>query len=78
MLFDPAAWLSSFMQLTPMSLDFCFFVLSLGLAFLAFSSLGESVVFPWISRQLGVVRQKTRKTPKERKIYKRVQEQLRI
>lgn len=78
MLFDPAAWLAKFMQLTPMSIDFNFFILSLGIAFLCFSSAGESVIFPWMSRQLGLLIQKTRKTPKERKIYKKVQEQLRI
>ena len=78
MLFDPAEWLSKFMQLTPMSLDFCFFILSLGIAFLCFSSAGESVIFPWISRKLGLLVQKSRKTPKERKTYKKVQEQLRI
>lgn len=78
MLFDPADWLAKFMQLTPMSNDFNFFILSLGIAFLCLSSAGESVIFPWISRKLGVLRQKTRQTPKDRKIYKKVQEQLRL
>ncbi len=78
MLFDPAKWLEKFMQLTKMSLDFELFILGLGVTFLIVASLGEKIIFPWMSRQLGNIMKKTSKTPKEKKTYKKVQEQLRF
>jgi len=78
MLFDPAVWLAKFMQLTPMSSDFRLFILALGIAYFCFASFGESVVFPYLSGKIGGLVHKVSKAPKQRKIYKLVQEQLRI
>lgn len=78
MLFDPAKWLAKFMQLTHTSLSFQLFILSLGVAFLCLSSVGESFVFPYLARQLGNIKRALNISPKERKTYKVVQEKLRV
>lgn len=78
MLFDPAAWLTRFMQLTEMSVDFRFFILALGAIYICMAWVGEKVIFPVLSRTMGTLMRKASKTPKQRKLYKLVQEQLRI
>jgi cation-transporting ATPase 13A3/4/5 len=78
MLFDPAVGLARFMQLTEMALDFRIFILALGAAYFSFAWAGETVVFPALSRGLGEILRKSIKGPKQRKVYKVVQEQLRI
>lgn len=78
MLFDPSQWLAKFMQLTEMDLDFRFFILSLGAVYFCFAWAGESVIFPALSREIGQAMRKVIKSPKQRKVYKLVREQLRI
>ncbi|KFZ06971.1 hypothetical protein V501_06875 [Pseudogymnoascus sp. VKM F-4519 (FW-2642)] len=78
MLFDPSRWLTKFMQLTEMDLDFRFFILSLGAVYFCFAWAGESVIFPALSRWIGQTMRKVIKSSKQRKVYKLVREQLRI
>lgn len=66
------------MQLTKTSLSFELFILALGGAFLCMSSAGEKVVFPYLAQMLGRVKKALNISPKERKTYKVVQEQLRV
>jgi cation-transporting ATPase 13A3/4/5 len=78
MLFDPAKWLVDFMQLTPMSQGFRLFISALGITYLAFASAGETIIFPALSNLVGKIIQKTRTVPKTKKLYKQVQEQMRL
>lgn len=66
------------MQLTEMDLDFRFFILSLGAVYFCFAWAGESVIFPALSMWIGRTMRKVIKSPKQRKVYKVVREQLRI
>lgn len=78
MLFDPGPWLTNFMQLTDLSVDFKVFLLVLVLGGLAGAWIAERRVFLWLARLLGkpydALRPHYRKRRKE---YKRLLEEMR-
>lgn len=78
MLFDPAPWLEDLMELTWMSVNFRIFILVLGIGGFAVSYLAERQVFPRLARLIGKVKQRLSKTPKKRKEYKIIAEDMRI
>ncbi|KAL9011027.1 MAG: hypothetical protein Q9173_004097 [Seirophora scorigena] len=53
MLFDPAAWLASFMQLTDMTAGFKVFILVLALGGFACAWIAEQRAFLWLARRVG-------------------------
>ncbi|KAL8962276.1 MAG: hypothetical protein Q9193_001298 [Seirophora villosa] len=53
MLFDPAAWLASFMQLTDMTAGFKVFILVLALGGFACAWIAEQRAFLWLARRMG-------------------------
>ncbi|PVI07557.1 P-type ATPase-like protein [Periconia macrospinosa] len=79
MLFDPADWLKSLMQLTYMDVGFRVFLLVLGVGNFAVAYLGEKVVFPVVARWIGVAKVKLNKgVGKRRKEYKIIMEGMRV
>lgn len=79
MLFDPAVWLSSLMQLTKMSVNFEVFVLLLALGGFACAWIAERRVFLWLARLLGKLRDKLwPHRRKKRKEYKRILEEMQM
>ncbi|KXT01461.1 hypothetical protein AC578_9529 [Pseudocercospora eumusae] len=78
MLFDPAPWVEDLMELTWMSVNFRLFVLALGIGGFAVSYLAERQFFPHLARLIGKVKQRMSKTPKKRKEYKIIAEEMRI
>jgi cation-transporting ATPase 13A2 len=76
-LFDPAEWVSSVMQLTYMAGGFKVFLLVLGLGNFAMAWLGERFVLPVVARWIGIL--KVRVSPrlgKRRKEYKVIRENM--
>lgn len=79
MLFDPAVWLSSLMELTRMSVDFEVFVLLLALGGFVCAWIAERRMFLWLARLLGKLHDKLwPHRRKKRKEYKRVLEEMRM
>ncbi|KAK4622162.1 putative cation-transporting ATPase [Fulvia fulva] len=78
MLFDPAPWLERLMELTWMSPEFRIFILVLGVGYFAMSYLTERQVFPHLAKAIGKLVQKFNSTPKKRKEYKVISEEMRI
>jgi cation-transporting P-type ATPase 13A2 len=78
MLFDPAAWLASFMQLTDMALNFRIFIFVLGCSYFCLAWSAEKYFLPRLAKFLGVAKEQVGKMPKRRKIYKVIQEKMRI
>ncbi|KAI7563172.1 hypothetical protein KC343_g21528 [Hortaea werneckii] len=78
MLFDPAPWLASLMELTWMSVNFRIFVLVLGIGFFACSYLAEKQIFPRLARWIGRVSQRIRGKVKKRKTYKVILEEMKV
>jgi cation-transporting P-type ATPase 13A2 len=78
MLFDPAVWLASFMQLTSMALDFRIFILVLGCAYFCFAWFAEKYFLPRLAKDLGIAKERLGKMPKRRRAYKVIQEKMRI
>ena len=77
MLLDPAQWLSSFMDLTKMSLDYELFLLALALAGFVVAYLAEHHVFPGMAKYIGRLKTILRPAhPKKRKQYKVIQEEI--
>jgi cation-transporting P-type ATPase 13A2 len=77
MLLDPAEWLSDFMDLTEMSLDFELILLLLaGLGF-AVAYVAERHLFPIMAKYLGRVRRALRPTDrKKKKRYKEILDEM--
>lgn len=78
MLFDPADWLASFMQLTPMRTDFQVFILVLGIGYFGVAWTSERYALPRLAKLIGRGVQSIKKSPKERKVYKTVLDSMRI
>jgi cation-transporting ATPase 13A3/4/5 len=76
MLFDPSEWLAKFMQLTYMSWDFRCFILILGIGYIALAWIAENYVLPKLGKYIGVLHIWVTGTPKQRKTYKLVLEQM--
>jgi cation-transporting ATPase 13A2 len=77
MLVDPSEWLASFMQLTKMGGDFKTFILILGIGYIALAWTSEHYIFPRLAKYIGVLKTYLTRTPKERKMYKNILEQMR-
>ncbi|KAK5135917.1 hypothetical protein LTR08_004375 [Meristemomyces frigidus] len=77
MLFDPAPWLESLMELTWMSINFRIFVIALGVGYFACSYLAERQIFPRLSKWIGRFNQRVRGRQKKRKEYKLILEDMR-
>lgn len=78
-LFDPAPWMSTLLQLTWMSIDFRVFILVLAGVSYFLSYLAEHYAFPRLAKYIGEL--KVRIWPerkKKRKEYKLVLESMRI
>jgi cation-transporting ATPase 13A3/4/5 len=79
MLFDPADWVMSFMELTYMDVPFKFFILGLGLGNFALAYITERFVFPALAKWIGVFKVKINpKWKKTRKQYKVILESMRF
>ena len=77
MLLDPAEWLSSFMDLTEMSLDYELFLLILALAGFAVAYLAEQYIFPGMAKSIGRLKKVVRPShQKKRKQYKVIKEDI--
>ena len=80
MLFDPAAWVMSAMELTFLDTQFKVFILVLGLGNFAAAYVGENMLFPGLSKWIGVakVRFGGSGMQKKRKEYKIIAEGMRM
>jgi cation-transporting ATPase 13A3/4/5 len=78
MLFDPAPWLTQAMELTWMSPEFRIFILVLGVGAFAISYLAERHLLPGLATVIGKAKQRLSSTPKKRKEYKVIQEDMRV
>jgi cation-transporting P-type ATPase 13A2 len=78
MLLDPAVWLASFMQLTNMALDFRIFILVLGCGYFCLAWSAEKYFLPRLAKLFGIAKERLGKMPKRRKVYKVIQEKMRI
>jgi cation-transporting P-type ATPase 13A2 len=79
MLLDPAKWLSNFMDLTGMSLDYELFLLALALAGFVVAYLAEQYVFPGMAKYVGRLKKILRPThQKKRKQYKVIWEEIEL
>jgi cation-transporting P-type ATPase 13A2 len=78
MLLNPAVWLASFMQLTNMALNFKIFILVLGCGYFCFAWSAEKYLLPRLAKLLGIAKERLGKMPKRRKVYKVIQEKMRI
>jgi cation-transporting P-type ATPase 13A2 len=76
MLLDPSEWLAKFMQLTKMATDFKFFILVLGVGYIGLAWTSENYIFPRLAKFIGILKTWITRTPKERKAYKTVLEQM--
>ncbi|KJX93603.1 hypothetical protein TI39_contig4286g00001 [Zymoseptoria brevis] len=77
MLFDPAPWLEDLMELTYLSQSFKLFILALATGGFAVSYIAERQILPTLARVLGKTIQKFSRTPKKRKEYKIILEDMR-
>ena len=77
MLFDPAVWLYNLIQLTWISPLFKIFILVLALGGFIFMYLSERLVFPRLAKAIGKLKTRWKRTPKRRKEYKVILEDLR-
>ena len=76
MLLDPSKWLAEFMQLTYMSWDFKLFILILGAGYIVSAWVAENYILPRLGKYIGVLQILVTGTPKRRKTYKLVLEQM--
>lgn len=80
MLFDPAAWVMEWMELTYMDIPFKVFIMALGLGNFALAYVSERFLFPGLSKWIGVLKVKIggEKWRKKRKLYKVIMENSRM
>ena len=77
MLLDPAEWLSKFMDLTEMSLDFELMLLALAAIGFAIAYVAERRIFPVMARYIGRLKRTLRPSyHKRRKRYKVILEEM--
>lgn len=77
MLFDPAEWLSDFMELTEMSLDFEWFLLILAGVGFVVAYTAERRLFPQLAKTIGNLNKRLRPSrQKKRKRYKEILEDM--
>ena len=79
MLLDPAKWLYELMELTYMSMNFKIFILVLAAGGFVCSHGSEKYLLPRLARLVGKIEVRINpKWRKKKKIYKVIQEDLRI
>ncbi|KAF3031721.1 hypothetical protein E8E11_001650 [Didymella keratinophila] len=80
MLFDPADWVMSSMELTDMDVPFKVFLLVLGVGNFAVAYLAEGYLLPGLAKWIGVLKVKVggERWRKQRKQYKIIQESMMI
>jgi cation-transporting ATPase 13A2 len=80
MLFDPAQWVMEWMELTFLDTPFKVFILALGLGNFAMAYISERLLFPGLSKWIGVakVRFGGKGMQKKRKEYKIIAESMRM
>jgi cation-transporting ATPase 13A2 len=80
MLFDPADWVSQWMELTYMDVPFKSFILALGLGNFALAYLCERFLFPGLAKWIGVLKVRVggKRWAKKRKAYKVIMESSRM
>jgi cation-transporting ATPase 13A3/4/5 len=80
MLFDPAAWVLDAMELTFLDTPFKVFILALGLGNFAMAYVGENMLFPGLSKWIGVAKSRFggQGMQKKRKEYKIIAESMRM
>ncbi|KAI9790387.1 MAG: hypothetical protein M1816_005205 [Peltula sp. TS41687] len=76
MLLDPAAWLQRLMELTFLSTTFSLILLVLAIIGFGSSWVAEKHLLPHLAKMVGKV--KDRSSPKKRKLYKVLQEEMRV
>ena len=77
MLLDPAEWLSNFMDLTEMSLDFEVTLLVLAAIGFATAYVAERRIFPTMAKYIGRLKKRLRPShQKKRKRYKEILEEM--
>jgi cation-transporting ATPase 13A3/4/5 len=76
MLFDPAEWVQSVMELTWTSNAFRVFILILSIGSFATSYLCERTLFPRLAKTMGRLSQSWSRTEKKRKEYKVITEEM--
>lgn len=77
MLIDPSDWLAQLMQLTVMPWDFRAFILVLGIVYVVLAWLAEKYVLPRLAKLIGQTKERFSQTPKPRKAYKVIREEMR-
>lgn len=78
MVLGPIRPVKKLMQLTKTQWDFQFFMILLGAIYFALAWVSETVLFPWLARAFGMVKQLVTKRQKKRKEYKLIQEGIRM
>lgn len=78
LLVDPAGWLFNLMQLTEMSTNFKLLIVAVAVAGLVTSSFLERLVLPQLARAIGRVKLMLRPGSRKRKLYKLLEEKMRI
>lgn len=78
LLVGPAGWLFNLMQLTEMSTNFKHFIIAIAVAGLATSLFLERFVLPQLARTIGKVKLALRPGSRKRKLYKLLEEEMRI
>lgn len=76
MLLDPATWLQRLMELTFLSTAFKIILLGLGMVGFGSSWVAEKHLLPHLAKVVGKIKDRSR--PKKRKLYKVLQEEMRI
>jgi cation-transporting P-type ATPase 13A2 len=77
MLLDPAEWLSNFMDLTEMSLEFELILLVLAAIGFAVAYIAERRIFPTLAKYIGRLKRVLRPShQKKRKRYKVILEEM--
>lgn len=78
MIVAPAKWVQRWMQLTKTSSDFKLFMIVLGVLYFVIAWSAEKFIFPRLARWVGEVQEAVLRRPKQRKIHKLIQEQMRL
>ena len=78
MILGPVRPVKELMQLTKTQWDFQLFLIALGVVYFSTAWISETVLFPWLARLFGRVKQAVTKGQKKRKEYKVIQEDIRI
>lgn len=78
MVLGPLKAVKKLMELTKTRWDFQLFMIFLGVAYLLIAWLSEGMLFPWLVRVFGTIKQRVTGREKKRKEYKVIQESSRM